>query len=145
MVLAGVPFADLLARGRAKVYRWVAAARLEGHVLTPREIEARRQVAHKRVFAEWRACLEDVEHGAWTVGAVRPCLEEVVGRRWGGLTYRLTQVLTGHGCFYEYLHCIGKERSPRYHHCGADEDTARHTLAECSAWDAERGVLDLCE
>ncbi|XP_018301087.1 uncharacterized protein, partial [Mycetomoellerius zeteki] len=96
-------------------------------------------MAQKWVFAEWRARLEKAEHGAWTVGAVRPCLEEWAGRRWGELTYQLTQVLTG--CFGEYLHRIGKERSPHCHHCDADEDTAQHTIAECSAWDAERDVL----
>ncbi|XP_018308070.1 uncharacterized protein, partial [Mycetomoellerius zeteki] len=134
-VLADVPSADILARGRAEVYRWVAVARLEGRVLAHREIEAYKTMAQKWVFAEWRARLEKAEHGAWTVGAVRPCLEEWAGRRWGGLTYQLTQVLTGHGCFGEYLHRILKERSPHCHHCDADVNTARHTLVE---WDVER-------
>ena len=29
------------------------------------------------------------------------------------LTYRMTQVLTGHGCFSEFLHRIGKEATAR--------------------------------
>jgi len=64
-----------------------------------------------------------------------------VDRAHGSLTYRLVQVLTGHGCFGEYLHRIGREVTPRCHHCDAMEDTARHTLEECPAWCEDRRVL----
>jgi hypothetical protein len=49
-------------------------------------------------------------------------------------------VLTGHGCFGEYLQRIGKERTARCHHC-AGQDSAQHTLEECPAWDEEREDL----
>ena len=35
------------------------------------------------------------------------------------LTYRVTQVLAGHGCFGEYLHRIRKEATACCHHCDA--------------------------
>ncbi|XP_072933004.1 uncharacterized protein [Epargyreus clarus] len=57
------------------------------------------------------------------------------------VTYRLTQVLTGHGCFGEYLHRIGREASARCHHCGHAQDSAQHTLEECPAWQPERQIL----
>src|SRR5436190_740793 len=50
---------------------------------------------------------------------------------------RMTQVLSGHGCFREYLRRIGKEAPARCHHCPKgqrEEDSARHTLLECVAW-----------
>ena len=50
------------------------------------------------------------------------------------LTYRVTQVLTGHGCFGEYLHRIWKEATARCHHCDASVDSAQHTLEFCPAW-----------
>lgn len=28
-----------------------------------------------------------------------------------------------------------------YHHCGANQDSAQHTLEDCPAWDAQRRVL----
>ncbi|KAL0901152.1 hypothetical protein ABMA27_006464 [Loxostege sticticalis] len=59
----------------------------------------------------------------------------------GRLSYRLTQVLTDHGCFWAFLCLIGREESPRCHHCDAEEDTAQHTLATCPAWARERDVL----
>ena len=50
------------------------------------------------------------------------------------LTYRVTQVLTGHGCFGEYLHRIRKEATPRCHHCDTSVDSAQHTLEFCPVW-----------
>ncbi|XP_046965865.1 uncharacterized protein LOC124534200 [Vanessa cardui] len=50
-------------------------------------------------------------------------------------------VLTGHGCFGEYLCRIGLEATAVCHHCGADQDDAQHTLEACPAWTAERQVL----
>ena len=57
------------------------------------------------------------------------------------ITYRLTQVLTGHGCFGEYLNKIGREATANCHHCDDSPDSAQHTFAECPAWDSERRVL----
>ncbi|XP_024882728.1 uncharacterized protein LOC112461642 [Temnothorax curvispinosus] len=76
-----------------------------------------------------------------TVDAVRPCLAEWLDSRRHGLTYRATQVLTGHGCFGEYLCRIGKEAATNCHHCEAERDTAQHTLEECPAWAEQRRVL----
>ena len=47
------------------------------------------------------------------------------------LTYRVTQVLTGQGCFGEYLHRIKKEATTRCHHFDASMDSAQHTLEFC--------------
>ncbi|XP_076301788.1 uncharacterized protein LOC143219866 [Lasioglossum baleicum] len=57
------------------------------------------------------------------------------------LTFRLTQVLSGHGCFGEYLHRMGREPTAQCHHCDAEVDTARHTLEECRAWAGPRRAL----
>ncbi|XP_039311331.1 uncharacterized protein LOC120359088, partial [Solenopsis invicta] len=67
--------------------------------------------------------------------------DEWVARPFGGLSYRMTQVLTGHGCFGEYLCRIRREPTKQCHHCGAARDSARHTLEECPAWEELRGVL----
>ncbi|XP_011049569.1 PREDICTED: uncharacterized protein LOC105143178 [Acromyrmex echinatior] len=79
--------------------------------------------------------------GARTVETILPCLEEWVGRGWGGLSFQATQVLTGHGCFGECLCRIGKEPTTCCHHCDGDRDTAQHTLETCPAWAGERGFL----
>ncbi|XP_048006692.1 uncharacterized protein LOC125242030 [Leguminivora glycinivorella] len=68
-------------------------------------------------------------------------MEDWLGRRRGVLTYRLTQVVTGHGCFGHYLHRIGREPSTQCLDCGVEDDTAQHTLEECSRWAVERAAL----
>ena len=74
--------------------------------------------------------------------AVRPHLERWVKRVFGVLTFRLVQVLTGHGCFGKYLHQIARlEMSPVCHECDASVDSAHHTLAECPAWSPQRHAL----
>ena len=57
------------------------------------------------------------------------------------LSYRITQVLTGHGCFGEYLKRIGAEAMAAYHHCNADLDSAQHTLEVCEAFEERRRTL----
>ncbi|XP_046974740.1 uncharacterized protein LOC124541011, partial [Vanessa cardui] len=68
--------------------------------------------------------------------------EEWLTRSHGALSFRLTQVLTGHGCFGRYLCRIGREPTSQCHHCGdGRDDTALHTLAECPAWAEQRRDL----
>lgn len=69
----------------------------------------------------------------------RPALSIGVGRQ-GEVTYWLTQVLTGHGCFGQYLCRIGRECTTPCHHCEGVCNTAQHTLAECSAWSEQPGI-----
>ncbi|XP_011151469.2 uncharacterized protein LOC105190415 [Harpegnathos saltator] len=93
------------------------------------------------LLQRWDRRLATAKYGRRSVKAVQPCLAEWIGRESGTLTFRVTQLLTGHGCFGEYLCRIGKERTTQCHHCGADHDSAQHTLQDCPAWAAERGVV----
>ncbi|KAJ0169244.1 hypothetical protein K1T71_015274 [Dendrolimus kikuchii] len=71
-----------------------------------------------------------------------PILRNWIGRNHGTLTFRLTQVLSGHGCFGRYLCCLGREPTSGCHHCDTgDEDTVLHTLQECPAWTEQRREL----
>jgi len=53
----------------------------------------------------------------------------------------MTQVLSGHGCFGEFLCRISKEHTAECHHCDHPHDSAQHTLEACPAWAAERTDL----
>ncbi|XP_011859169.1 PREDICTED: uncharacterized protein LOC105556687 [Vollenhovia emeryi] len=55
--------------------------------------------------------------------------------------FHMTQIMSGHGCFGSFLHKIGKIDDPTCAHCGIAEDTADHTLSDCSSWDEERASL----
>ncbi|XP_063838169.1 uncharacterized protein LOC135087298 [Ostrinia nubilalis] len=119
-----------------------SARRRSGNPPAPREIEHWREEARNEIVEEWSACLMEPSAGHRTVEALQPCLKEWLERRGGPLTYRMVQVLTGHGCFGRYLHRIGRERTAACHHCGAGiEDTAEHTLEVCTAWEPHRATL----
>ena len=77
-------------------------------------------------------------HGA---DAVLPNWETWRSHRGLPLTYRMTQVFTGHGVFGEYLMKIGRETTDICQHCGEGRDTAQHTLEFCPAWEMSRYTL----
>ncbi|XP_076685998.1 uncharacterized protein LOC143378006, partial [Andrena cerasifolii] len=92
-------------------------------------------------WLEWLALPEHRE--GRVVGALLPIMREWVGRRYGRLTFRLTQIITGVGCFGAYLCRIGREETSRCFSCDSgDEDTADHTLERCQEWIEDRRVLE---
>ncbi|XP_011267654.2 uncharacterized protein LOC105258217, partial [Camponotus floridanus] len=145
LALAGIPPAELLASALAGQYRRMRELReREGVLALPaRTREMVRRRFRRTLALEWQTRLQEYQQtaGARVVGALAPCLSVWTDRRWGGLSYHTTQVLTGHGCFGSYLCRIGKEATRRCHHCPVEEDTAQHTLEECSAWDVLRRDL----
>jgi hypothetical protein len=141
-ILAGSPPWDLVAESHAATYRWRVGLRSRGLRPTPREIEARKIHARRLVLQEWQEGSAHPRAGLRAVGAIQPVLEEWVDRRWGRFSFRLVQVLSGHGCFGEYLCQIaGREPTTICHECGCDRDTAQHTLEECPAWAGQRRAL----
>lgn len=53
------------------------------------------------------------------------------------MSFHLTQLMTGHGCFGKFLHRMEKRPDPSCDFCGKEDD-AFHTLRECPAWDSQR-------
>lgn len=141
-VLAGTPPWDMDAEVLARVYEQSSHAREQGGRAIPEELQRWRQRAQRVTLRRWRERLEQPNAGHWTIGAIGPVLKQWVRRKEGVLTFRLVQVLSGHGCFGRYLcHVAGRESTAKCHQCGAAEDTAMHTLVECPAWSQERAQL----
>ncbi|XP_015430124.1 PREDICTED: uncharacterized protein LOC107186705 [Dufourea novaeangliae] len=69
------------------------------------------------------------------------CLDACLDHGHGRLTYRLMQMLTGHGCFDEYLHKIGAVATAECQQCGTGLDSAQHALEECPSFAGERWAL----
>lgn len=65
--------------------------------------------------------------------AILPKFTEWIERKYGGLGFHMTQLITGHGCFNDYLMRIGKVASNMCDQCGGGVDTAQHNLQECPA------------
>lgn len=66
--------------------------------------------------------------------AIAPVLVEWCGRSYGAVTYHMSQIVTGHGCFNAFLHHIKKVDSPACAHCDGKYDDAQHTLEYCPEW-----------
>ncbi|KAL0850446.1 hypothetical protein ABMA28_012249 [Loxostege sticticalis] len=142
VLVGSIPW-DIEASALASLFYWREEALARGLRPAPREIEVRRSELRQRSIDEWALRLEQPSFGVRTVEAVRPVLSQWMARQHGLLTFRLTQVLSGHGCFGGYLCRIARrEPSAVCHHCDdcADED-AQHTLEGCPAWAEERAEL----
>nr|XP_032524335.1 uncharacterized protein LOC116775565 [Danaus plexippus plexippus] len=106
------------------------------------DIEKARTEARSEALHRWKEALANPTAVHRTIAAFRPVLEEWVGRHRGSLTFRLVQILTGHGCFGHYLHLVARrEETPQCHHCGDPDDTADHTMVVYPAWQNERRAL----
>lgn len=76
--------------------------------------------------------------------AIKPVFMDWIARdKKMGLGFHLTQLITGHGCFSDYLFRIGREGQIMCYHCGLGTDSAQHTLEECWSWTVERAELRL--
>jgi hypothetical protein len=97
------------------------------------------------ICRRWHARMEEENRvrPLRAVCAVLPNWEEWRNQRGAPLTFRTTQILTGHGVFGEFLLRIGKESTSICHHCRTREDTAQHTLTSCPAWEEPRRVLQM--
>jgi len=143
LILAGQLPWDLQAENRASMYKWRAeTTSREGLRPSPAEVRKTADELRLKAIAEWQEALAQCDRGKRVVEATRPMLERWLERPHGTLTFRLTQVLSGHGCFGEYLcNKARRERTARCHSCGGEEDTAQHTLGTCPAWAMQRRAL----
>jgi len=124
-MLSGVPPADLLAQERSMVFQ----GRRSGQIpdTAPRA----------KTAAAWSTRIAESLTGSWMKQLIKD-IKSWCNRNHGCLDYHTTQLLSGHGCFGQYLCKIGKEPSAKCHHCPAENDTAEHTLFDCPAWEEDR-------
>lgn len=123
LTVAGIPPIDLLAFERKRIYNG-----------QPKDD------ARKLTFERWRERWNASPKGRWTHRLI-PDPKVWSERGCGELSFHLTQVLTGHGCFGAYLKRIGKRTTEECHHCGDAVDDVEHTLFRCAAWTQQRTRL----
>jgi len=132
---------ELLATERARVYRRWRDARDNGEI-TPDVLKDIR--IGERVITQHQWVLLLTRPGAAGIrlrDAILPNMESWMTRSWRGLTFRITQLLTGHESFGTFLLRIGKVDSALCLFCGLGYDSSEHTLAECPQWFDERCAL----
>nr|XP_026497219.1 uncharacterized protein LOC113401501 [Vanessa tameamea] len=142
-LLSGSPPWDLEAEINSNVYWRAKAARAGGSRPALREVQQLREEARHRLMDQWEDRLRVPDASGELVAAIRPLLREWVERKHGPLTYHLTQLMTGHGCFAKYLcEVVGREPSMVCLYCDDGAvDTAEHMRAECPAWAGPRAAL----
>ncbi|XP_018360478.1 PREDICTED: uncharacterized protein LOC108759501 [Trachymyrmex cornetzi] len=141
--LTGTPLLEMVALMYAEEHAEVSALKEVHGVesVPPQAVQLVRNRTRGRMMTRWRSWLNERELGGDPlVKAIAPHLDRWAAAR-VGLSFRATQVLTGHWCFGRYLCRIVKEVTPRCWHCGAVCDTARHTLRYCPAWSDDRKRL----
>ena len=140
LVLAYMPPANLLAEERARV----KARRRQPPApdVPPTSLEKIKSLERKTTLDIWQRSWAFSRKGQWT----RRLIPDV--RRWHDkllpkvpTTYRVTQAMTGHGCFQYYLSRMGRAGSPVCVQCGSAIDTVEHTLLKCAYWEPYRVAL----
>lgn len=139
LLLARLPPIKLLATSRKRTYERIKELRDNGNLdpISRREIK---ESEFTNMCNAWRTFLEKPNTpGEITKMAIVPRLENWLARDTiNGMTFHLTQIFTGHGCFSKYLHLIGKKADMCFV-CGMDDtDDVYHTLRECPMWDTQR-------
>ncbi|KMQ89740.1 reverse transcriptase [Lasius niger] len=140
LLLARLPPIKLLATVRKRSFERIKELRDNGNLdpISRREIREEELVS---MCNTWRALLEKPNTpGEFTKLAIVPRLESWLNRDTiNGMTFHLTQIFTGHGCFSKFLHMIGKKADPMCFACNMDDtDDVYHTLRECPMWDIQR-------
>lgn len=105
---------------------------MRGEVLMQRQITLRRSEYRQVMVAIERLLRSTV--GLVSIEVVWPVLDDWLGRRHGFLFLRVTQLLTGHGCFGKFQRCIGREQD-------APVSSLRSLSGECAVWEELRRAL----
>lgn len=143
LLLARIPPAYLIANMRRRIYDRIKDLRNNNRwsKKNENELKAAENMLMRR---QWEMHLENPNlAGVRTREAILPHFQEWMDRRHGSILFRITQLMTGHGCFGTYLHRIGKAATPYCDHCDAIEieDSTEHTLKDCEAWTDDRNTL----
>lgn len=115
-VVSSMPPLRLLAEERCQIYDGTDKHRARDQLLT-----------------SWQNEWVSAEKGRWTFRLIKD-VKRWYKRQHGEVSFHLCQMLTGHGCFGEYLHRFGKIDSDCCALCGYSPDDAGHAIFECDAF-----------
>ncbi|KMQ90925.1 reverse transcriptase [Lasius niger] len=140
-LLACMPSWTLEVSMRRRVYERVTDLRRRGKWSKKAVAELKEQ-ERNMLNRQWSVSLNrSGAPGILTRELIMPYFSEWLSRRFGNVSFRFTQMITGHGCFGHYLHRMRKRDSPACLHCSCLDDTVLHTIYECPAWMDQRTEL----
>lgn len=118
ILLADTPPFDLLVQERVELHR--------------RGKDERKNI-RTEIINQWQQRWENLQNKAvWTKVLISD-IRLWMNRKHGEINYYLTQMVTGHGCFQEYLNRFRIAENGECWYCGLI-DTAYHTFFECDRW-----------
>lgn len=88
-------------------------------------------------MTKWQQEWDSTEKGRWTHRLI-PDVSTWVNRKHGEVNFHLTQFLSGHGCFRQYLHRFGHAASPFCPECENVEETPEHVVFICPRFEEVR-------
>ena len=124
---------------------YAAAMVIAGVIPIDIKVQERTAVFNKQVtktearevsIEKWQMRWSKEEKGTWTRRLI-PNIKPWVLRRYGEINHFVTQALSGHGCFGNYLKRIAKQDTAVCWYCN-EEDTPEHTLFRCNRWTRHR-------
>ncbi|XP_018493982.1 uncharacterized protein LOC108863838 [Galendromus occidentalis] len=106
------------------------------------ELKRTRKKRSEETLARWQTERgRDTGESGWTKRLI-PVIGVWQNRKHGQISYHLTQLMVGHGCFQEYLCRFKRADSPECLLCTTGAfDTVRHTLEDCDFFAQERRRL----
>ncbi|KAF0696511.1 Retrovirus-related Pol polyprotein from type-1 retrotransposable element R1 [Aphis craccivora] len=140
LLLAGMLPADLFALERGRLKKRFGSTPLPGQA--PISKDSIRRSERSTTLDLWQRRWLFSNKGLWTKRLI-PDVRKWVSRRLPRvpLTYRMTQFLTGHGCFQYYLNPMGRAASSLCVQCGNAVDSVEHTIIVCPYWENYRAEL----
>jgi hypothetical protein len=75
-----------------------------------------RSVHKEKSIQDWQEEWNNSKSGRWTHRLI-PSIKDWIESPHGEINFHMTEFLSGHGCFREYLHRIGRAASPNCQHC----------------------------
>lgn len=121
-IIAGIPPLDLLVQERLERYEGASS-----------------KDAKTEVIERWQERWRNSKDGRWTYRLI-PEIKTWIERPFGEVDYFLTQALSGHGCFMDYLHGKKRSETDKCRYCKQTKDDVEHTLYSCPRWEGIRQI-----
>lgn len=102
--------------------------------------KADRQKHRETSLSNWQEEWNKSVKGRWTHRLI-PSIKDWINRPHGEVNFHMTEFLSGHGGFREYLHRIKRAASPDCPACSQVVETPEHVLFECPRFTGERQEL----
>jgi hypothetical protein len=141
VLISGIIPPEYIARRHATMYHKIRDAIRRGIDLDVKARELMHKHAKGDALKDWKERvigMKKEDLGLRIREALVPSIDEWYNRNHGRIMYHMTQILSGHECFNEFLYKIKKVNSPICDQCKAEIDSAKHTLEVCPYWDTKR-------